>query len=147
MAQPTTVRPSKFRVLLGDGGDPEMFVAPCGLVSKSVDRQKNYSDQVIPDCDDPDAPYWVARDLESMSMEISGEGLLALEYEQQWNDAIDSTTPVNIRVEIEFTTGIRVYAGAFHVNGSLSAQQGERVKITVAMSSDGIVTSTWEPGV
>ena len=144
MAQPNTVRPSKFRVLLGDGGTPEQFAAPCGLVSKQLNREKNYSDQSIPDCDDPDAPYWIARDLESMSMEISGEGLLALEYEQRWNDAIDSTLPVNVRVEIEFTTGTRVYSGAFHVNGSLSAQQGERVKISVTMSSDGIVTSTWE---
>ncbi len=145
MAQPQTLRPSKMRVLLGDGGDPEVFVAPCGLTSKSLNLSKNLSDQSIPDCDDPDAPFWLARDVESLSMEISGEGLLAAEYEQEWNDANFSTEPVNVRVELEFTTGTRVFAGAFHITASLTGQQGQRVGINVSMQSDGVITSTWVP--
>jgi len=145
MSQPSTVRPSKLRVLLGDGGSPEVFTAPCGLTSKSLNLNKNLSDVSIPDCDDPDAPYWLARDVESLSMEISGEGLLAAEYEADWNDANFSTEPRSVRVELEFTTGTRVFAGAFHVTCSISGQQGQRVSINVSMQSDGIITSTWTP--
>lgn len=143
--QPSTLRPSKMRVLLGDGADPETFSAPCGLTSKSLTLNKNLSDVSIPDCDDPDAPYWLARDVESLSMEISGEGLLAAEYEANWNAANFSTEPVNVRVELEFTTGTRVFAGAFHVTASYSGQQGQRVSINVSMQSDGIIASTWTP--
>lgn len=143
--QPQTLRPSKMRVLLGDGESPEVFAAPCGLTSKSLSLNKNLSDVSIPDCDDPDAPYWLARDVESLSMEISGEGLLAAEYEQSWNDANFSTVPVNVRLELEFTTGTRVFAGAFHVTCSISGQQGQRVSVNVSMQSDGIITSVWTP--
>ncbi len=146
MAQPSTVRPSKLRVLLGDGESPEAFTAPCGLTSKSLSLNKNLSDVSIPDCDDPDAPYWLARDVESLSMEISGEGLLAAEYEERWNAANFSTEPVNVRVELEFTTGTRTFAGAFHITASYSGQQGQRVSINVSMQSDGIISSSWAAG-
>lgn len=145
MAQPTTARPSKMRILLGDGGDPETFTAPCGLTSKSINLNKNLSDVSIPDCDDPDAPYWLARDVETMSMEISGEGVLAAEFEADWNAANFSTEAVNVRAEIEFATGTRVFRGAFHVTCSISGQQGQRVSINVSMQSDGIIVSEWVP--
>lgn len=145
MAQPTTARPSKMRVLLESADSPGTYVAPCGLTSKSLNVTKNLSDQSIPDCDDPDAPFWLARDVESMSMEISGEGLLAAEAEEVWNEANFSTEPTNARVEIEFTTGTRTFAGAFHITCSINAQQGQRVSINVSAQSDGIITSTWAP--
>lgn len=145
MAQPTTARPGKMRILLGDGASPEVFTAPCGLTTKALRVSKDLSDVVIPDCDDPDAPYWLARDVTSLSVEITGEGLLAAESEATWMDATFSTDPVNVKVEIEFTTGTRTFEGAFHVTASPSGQQGQRVSIDVSMQSDGIVNRTWTP--
>ena len=143
MAQPSTVRPSKMRILIGDGGSPEAFFAPCGLTSKSITTNKNLSDQSIPDCSDPDAAFWLARDVESLSMEISGEGLLTAEYESVWTDANYSVEPSNVRIEVEFDIGTRIFSGAFHITTSINGQQGRRVSINVSMQSDGIITPSW----
>lgn len=145
MAQPTTVRPGKMRILLGDGGSPEVFSAPCGLTTKAIRVSKDLSDVLIPDCDDPDAAGWLARDVTSLSIEITGEGLLAAESEALWMDATFSADPVNVKVEVEFTTGTRTLEGAFHVTVSTNGQQGQRVSIDVSMQSDGIVSRTWTP--
>lgn len=145
MAQPTTARPGKMRILLGNGATPtEVFTAPCGLTSKSLTVNKDFGEVAIPDCDDPDAPLWMSRDVSTISISVDGEGLLAAESEEVWNDANFSTESVNSRIEIEFTTGTRIFAGAFHVTCSVSAQQGQRVSVSVSLVSDGIITSTWD---
>src|SRR5690606_11224625 len=115
MAQPTTARPGKMRILLGDGGSPESFSAPCGLTSRAFSPTKNFGESPVPDCDDPDAPYWIGRDVQSMSASVSGEGVLAAEAAETWMEATFSTESVNVLIEIEFTTGVWSFAGAFHV--------------------------------
>ncbi|MCB1394388.1 phage tail tube protein, partial [Nitrobacter sp.] len=115
MAKPTTARFGKFRVLLGDGADPEVFTAPCGFTSKSLALSKNLTDVNLPDCDDPDAAAWVGRDVQSLSAQITGEGVLAVESVQKWQAAFDNTESINVKVEIEFSTGTLTYTGAMHL--------------------------------
>lgn len=146
MAQPTTAKAGKMRILIGDGETPEAFSAPCGLTTKSLTISKNLSEVTIPDCDDPDAPYWLARDVSNMSASISGDGVLAAEAEGVWHAASFSTDSINVRLEIEFSTGTRSYEGAFHIeNFSPTVTTGERVSASISMQSDGIVTTTWTP--
>jgi predicted secreted protein len=134
-----------MRVLLGDGATPtEAFTAPCGLTTKSLTVTQNLSEVNIPDCDDPDAPFWIARDTVSLSVQVSGEGVLAAEAEDVWLDAAYSTESVNARVEIEFTTGTRTFAGAFKVDSfGVNAASGERVSVSISMQSDGEVVRSF----
>lgn len=141
--QPITARPGKMRILLGDGGSPETFSAPCGLTSRSFSPTKNFGESTVPDCDDPDAPYWIGRDVQSMSASVSGEGVLAAEAAETWMDATFSTESVNVQIEIEFTTGVWSFSGAFHVTASITANQGEKVSVSVSMESDGAVVPLW----
>ena len=128
MARPTTARFGKFRVMLGDGASPETFAAPCGFTSKSLVLSKNLSEVNIPDCDDPDAPSWVGRDVESLTASISGEGVMAAESAPVWHDAFESTESINVRVEIEYPTITFVYTGFMHISSlTLGAEQGGRV--------------------
>ena len=144
MAQPITARPGKMRILLGNGETPEVFSAPCGLTTKGIQIQKNLSDVSIPDCDDPDAPYWLARDVTNLSISINGEGVLAAESEAIWINAAYSTEAINAKVEIEFSTGIRTFSGAFHIdNFGINATQGERVSASISLQSDGIITTSF----
>ncbi|NGN45181.1 hypothetical protein G6N74_29445 [Mesorhizobium sp. CGMCC 1.15528] len=144
MAQPTTSKFGKFRILLGNGAEPEVFTAPCGFTSKAFTLSKNLTEITIPDCDDPDAPFWIARDTESLSASITGEGLAAAESIQDWTDAAYSTDPVNAKVEIEFATGVLSFTGPFHIDSfNPSAEQGGRVQLSVSMQSDGQVTKLW----
>nr|DAE48850.1 MAG TPA: major tail protein [Caudoviricetes sp.] len=146
MAKPVTARFGKFLVLLGDGATPEVFSMPCGFTSKSFSLSNNLTDVEIPDCDDPDAPFAVARDIQSYSATISGEGVLAAEAVPTWSAARQNMDGVNCRVEIEFSSGKLVYAGAFKFeNFELGAESGGRVTINVTMQSDGEITETWTP--
>lgn len=146
MAQPVTARPGKMRILLGDGADPETFVAPCGLTTKSLTLTQNLSEVTIPDCDDPDAPYWIGRDTTNLSMSISGEGVLAAEALQTWLDAAYSTDAVSSRVEIEFATGEQLFAGLFKVDSlAINADQGPRISVSISLQSDGEIAKSWTP--
>jgi len=145
MAAPTTAKFGKFRVLLGDSASPIVYTAPCGFTSKSLTLTKNLQDINLPDCDDPDAPAWVGRDVQSLSAAISGEGVLASESAEDWMDAYEDTDSVPVRIEIEFTTITWVYTGLMHISEMvLGAEQGGRVTNNVSMQSDGELVRTQE---
>ena len=138
MADPTTAKFGKFRVLLGNAASPEVFTAPCGFNSKALNLTKNLSEITLPDCDDPDAAAWIARDVESLSAAISGEGVLAKESADEWMDAFESADSVNVKVEIDFTTYTYVYTGAMHLSTfNMGAERGGRVTASIEMQSDG----------
>lgn len=143
MAAPTTAKFGKFRVLLGNGASPEVFAAPCGFTSKSLVLTKNLSDINLPDCDDPDAPAWVGRDVESLTASITGEGVMAQESADTWMDAFEDTDSVSVKVEIEMPTTTWTYTGRMHLSSlTLNAEQGGRVQANVEMQSDGELVRT-----
>lgn len=145
MAAPTTARFGKFRVLLGDGDSPEVFAAPCGFTSKSLVLSKNLTDVNLPDCDDPDAPAWVGRDVESLTASITGEGVMAAESAPDWMAAYESVDSVSVKVEIEFPLVTYIYTGKMHIaTMTLGAEQGGRVTNNIEMQSDGELVRSME---
>jgi hypothetical protein len=145
MAQPSTARFGKFRVMLSDGGSPEQFASPCGFTSKSLTLTKNLTEVNIPDCDDPDAVAWVGRDATSLSASISGEGVLAAESVEDWLEAWESVESIDVRVEIEFPAKTVIWVGKMHVaTFTATSEQGGRVTAQVEMQSDGELTRTVE---
>ena len=147
MAPPTTIKGGKVRVMLGNGASPEVFAAPCGLTSRSVTLNKALNEFQLPDCDDPDAVDWLGRDAVSLSMSISGEGVLANESVDAWLDAWESVDPVNVQVEWEFPTRTIVWTGAMHVESfEVGAQNAQRATTTVSLQSDGEMVRTQESG-
>lgn len=146
MAAPTTAKFGKFRVLLGDGAEPEVFTAPCGFTSKSLALSKNLTDINLPDCDDPDAPAWVGRDVESLTASITGEGVMAAESAPTWMDAYENTDSVSVKVELVFPATTWTYTGKMHLSSlTLSAEQGGRIQANVEMQSDGQLVRTSTP--
>lgn len=143
MAAPVTARFGKFSVLLGSGSGPIVYAAPCGFTSKSLVLSKSLSEVSLPDCEDPDKPITLGRDVESISQSISGEGVLAASAVETWLNAYESTDSVPVKIEIEFTTGTVTWTGNFHVESlELGAEQGGRVTLNVSMQSDGELVRT-----
>ena len=142
MTQPVTIKGGKVRVLLDPAGSSS-YTAPCGFTSKSVTLSKGLEEVNIPDCDDPDAVDWVGRDATSLSIAVSGEGVLAYESQGTWFDAWESVESVAAKIEIEFPASTITYTGNLHIETlEMGAPNGRRVTNNVSMQSDGEMVRT-----
>jgi len=142
MATPQTARFGKFRVLLGNGADPEVFAAPCGFTSKSLNLIKNLSDVSIPDCDDPDAAIALGRDVQNVDWNVGGEGVLAASSVETWLAAYESSESVSVKIEVQFSAGTVTFTGNAHLASfGLGAEQGGRVTVSIDLQGDGPLTS------
>lgn len=139
MADATTLRGGMFRVLLGSGSGPVVYAQPCGFVSKSLTITKATDEFSIPDCDDPDKVPWLGRDATSLSMSISGEGVLAEESVEAWLDAMENPDSIPVKVEWQFPTKLITWTGLMHVTTVTGAHTTQRGRSTAnfEMASDG----------
>ncbi|MCM2292295.1 phage tail protein [Allorhizobium sp. BGMRC 0089] len=138
MAQATAIRGGKIRVLIGNDANPIVYTAPCGFTSRSVSLNKGLEETSIPDCDDPDTVDWIGRDASSLSMSVTGEGVLAQESVETWLDAWESIDSVPVKIEIEFPAKTVTWTGLMHVEKfELSGDNGKRATANISMQSDG----------
>src|SRR5690606_25091887 len=91
------------------------YTAPCGLNQQSLTLSKNLEEVNIPDCDDPLAVSWLGRDATSLSMSISGEGIVAESSIDAWLDAQENADSIPVKVELEFTARTITWTGFMHV--------------------------------
>lgn len=138
MAQATTIKGGKFRVLIGNDATPIVYTAPCGFTQRSITLNKGLEEVNVPDCEDPDKVDWVGRDATSLSMSVSGEGVLAAESVDTWLDAFESIDSVPVKVEWEFPAKTITWTGAAHIESlEAGAANGQRATLNVSMQSDG----------
>lgn len=145
MAQPTTLKFGKLKIEIGDGASPEVFSAPCGFTQKAFNRTKTLNEVQVPDCDDPDAPVQVERDVASITWAITGQGVLAGEAVAMWDKFFDSTDSRNVKITEEFAAPIGnvVWIGKAHLESyDKAAQVGQRVTANVSLQGDGALTRT-----
>ena len=141
MTKPTTMKFGDFLIEIGDGGAPETFGAPCGLTSKTFGGTADTVDTLVPDCDDPDAPAWKERAVQSLARDISGQGVLAAEFLQQWDDWFSSGLSRNCKITLPKPAPGFVWSGAYLLTSfSVTADLGDKVKVNISMTSDGQVT-------
>lgn len=144
MAKPVTTKGGLMRILLGSGSGPIVYAAPCGLTSKSLTLSKGLEEVSIPDCDDPTAIDWLGRDAISLSMSVSGEGVLAESSVEAWLDAWESPDSVPVKVELQFPTTTWTWTGFMHVETAElgAASTTGRVTGNFSLQSDGEMTRT-----
>ena len=146
MAKPTTLPSSKMLILLGDGADPEVFTAPCGLTTKGFNNSAETNDVNVPDCDDPDAPYWVERTIVSLSSTVSGSGILAMDSFPKWREWFESGESRNLRIKMDETSANNGghYEGKFVLSTfNLTGEERSKVGVEVELQNDGQVL--WVP--
>lgn len=146
MAQATTIKSGKIRVLLGDDATPTAYEAPCGFTQRSITINKGLEEVNVPDCTDPDKVDWVGRDATSLSMSVSGEGVLAAESVDVWLAAADSLDSIPVKIEWEFPAKTITWTGRMHVESmEVGATNGQRATNNVSLQSDGAMVRTSTP--
>jgi len=146
MAQATTIKGGKIRVLLGNDADPIVYAAPCGFTQRSITLSKALNEVSIPDCADPDKVDWVGRDATSLSMAITGEGVLASESVDTWIEGFESIESIPAKIEWEFPAKTITWTGRVHIESmEVGANNGERATNNVSLQSDGVMTRVTTP--
>ncbi|RSC31528.1 hypothetical protein EGT36_23205 [Agrobacterium sp. FDAARGOS_525] len=146
MAQATTIKGGKIRVLLGNSATPIVYSAPCGFTQRSITLNKGLEEVQIPDCTDPDKVDWVGRDATSLSMSISGEGVLASESVDTWLEGFDKIDSIPVKVEWEFPAKTITWTGKMHIESmEVGASNGQRATNNVSMQSDGAMVRVTTP--
>ncbi|MBP0439585.1 phage tail tube protein [Tianweitania sediminis] len=146
MAQPVTTKGGKLRVMLGNDAEPIVYAAPCGFTSRSLTLTKGLEEVLIPDCEDPDAVSWQGRDATSLSMAVSGEGVMAQESVETWLDAWEDVNSVPVRIELEFPAKTVAWVGRMHIESiEAGGENGRRVTKSISMQSDGEMVRTVTP--
>lgn len=145
MAVPTTIKFGKMRVYLGDGESPEVFTAPCGFTERSFTRSKSLNETQLPDCESPDDPVVISRDVASIDWAVTGQGVLAAEAVDVWDAFYDSTESRNVKIEFVWPAplGTITYVGAAHLESfEIGATVGNRVTANISLAADGALTRT-----
>ncbi|MDH2092104.1 phage tail protein [Rhizobium pusense] len=146
MATATTIKGGKIRVLLGNDADPIVYTAPCGFTQRSITLNKGLEEVNIPSCDDPDSVDWVGRDATSLSMSISGEGVLASESVDAWLEGFESIESIPVKVEWEFPAKTITWTGRMHIESmEVGANNGQRATNNVSLQSDGEMVRVTTP--
>lgn len=137
MAQATTTKGGNIFVKLGSGS-PLVYTAPCGFSSRSLTLEKNLEEVQIPDCDDPNKVDWMGRDATSLSMSVSGEGVLAEESVRDWLLALESIESVPVMIDIVFPAFTLTWTGLMQIESlEIEAPNKQRCTLNVSMQSDG----------
>lgn len=146
MARPTTLRGSRFLIQIGDGGSPELFVAPCALNAKSFNRSANVNEFEVADCNEPDDPVWVERVKSAFTAGLSGSGTLARESLDLYEEFFASVDSRLCRVVIDYPVGPRTYEGRFHLSSfNIAGNNGELINVELELVSDGPVEPVVTP--
>ena len=144
MARPTTFVGSSVAIFLESSTAPGTFNRPCGLNSHSASFTKNTTEVLVPDCDDPELPAWVARGVESLEFSANRSGILAAEALDDWWDAFNTTESVPARIYVgkpSDTANGRYWEGLVHITGfEITGERGNRAQATVSVVSDGELT-------
>lgn len=149
MAKPVTASWSKLLIMVGNGAGPEVFAAPCALISKGISLTADTSDSNVPDCDSPDLPSWVNRVVRSLTAGVTGSGRLALGAAGSgvWRAWFLSGAAKNCRIKIDvpLANDGGYYAGSFVLTAmNITGNESDgKIGVDVTMASDGEVT--WVP--
>lgn len=134
----------KLLIQFGDGASPEVFAYNCTInTSQDFTIEGTTVDATEPNCEDPDAPAWVLRSIDTLSAGINGAGTMDPLSFAVLRDHMLSGQPFNVRALLDLPSaqGGGHFAGRYVMTTLGIAKEGKGyVSATVAMSSDGAVT-------
>lgn len=147
MAIPKTIDGAKVLIQIGDGASPtEAFAVPCGLTGATVSFAASAQEEAVHDCAAPENAAWVYRQVDSLSMSVSGTGLVdTSNLESVLYTWWASGASKNCRVKIDTTgaNGGGYWAGSFVCTSlSVTGERKQRSTVEIEIQSNGPLTWT-----
>lgn len=143
MAQPQVLAGTKLWIMVGDGASPEIFSQPCGLTTRGIAFTAQTNSTLVPDCDDPELPAWETKDVSSIAAQVTGNGVLAVEAFDTWNDWFQTAAAKNCQITLD-DPGLGHWAGSFILTSfRVTGQRGQKVTVDITMDNNGAVP--WVP--
>ena len=145
MAQPTVLPGTKLLILVGDGGSPEVFSEPCGLTTKAFNLTAATNATLIPDCDDPEAAAWEAKDVSSLAAAVTGSGVMAVESFDVWQSWFASGLSRNCQIKLD-DAELGHWSGSFILTTlNYGGTRGQKVTLEIGLANDGAVVWVANP--
>ena len=135
-------------IQFSDGGSPETFAHSCTInTSQDFTIEATTVDATEPDCDNPNAPSWVLRAVDTLSASINGAGTMDPPSYGILRDKMLAGEAFNVRVTLLGLSGAQgggYFLGSYVMTTLGAAKEGKGfVSSTVALASTGEVT--WVP--
>lgn len=135
----------KLLLKVGNGMSPEGFTAFCTInAARGITFTAAMNEFNIPDCDDPDTIGWLAREKVSLSIGVTGAGVLNTPDVQDFFDWWKSESSKNCQIVVDVASvdGGVIFEGAFHLaDFAITGDRGAKMQCTLTLASDGQVTS------
>lgn len=131
---------------VGDGASPEVYTAFCSInAARGITFSSAVNDFSIPDCTDPDLIAWIAREKSSLSVAVSGAGILNTpdidDFFNWWSSRLSKSCTITI--DVGASLGGQVFTGDFHLTDfAITGDRGAKMECSITLASDGEVTMT-----
>lgn len=150
MSLASTLSFSQFLIYLGDGGSPENFfsTSPAAFTKKSLKIKVATGSTEVPDTANLTLPSALEIEAKSISLEVSGDGVLDMSALGDWNTWLLAGTARDIRVMLNLAgaSGGGYYAcQALLTDFSPGATKGEKCTLSVTLNSTGLVSFVANP--
>lgn len=139
----------RLLVQIGDGATPtEAFAASCSInTSREFSFDATTVETTIPDCDNPYAPSWVDRVVDTLSASISGAGTCDTSDFAMWRAWFLSGAVRNCRITISepLAAGGGRFQGAFVLTKLGGAKEGDKATMSFSCELQSSGAVTWVP--
>jgi predicted secreted protein len=138
--KPTVIPGTSLLILVGDGASPEVFTAPCGLTSNTFSLTAASGSTVIPFCDAPEAAAWSSSEVTSLSAQVTGSGVMAVESFAVWNNWFLNGVPKNAQVKLD-NAALGSYTGPWILASfKLTGTRGQKVTVDITLDNSDIIS-------
>lgn len=138
--KPTVIAGTKLLILVGDGASPEVFSQPCGLTNTTFSLTSATGSTVVPFCDDPEAAAWDTKEVTSLSAQVTGTGVMAVESFDTWNNWFLSGEAKNAHIKLD-NASLGSYEGPWVLASfKLTGTRGQKVTVDITLDNADIIT-------
>lgn len=148
MALAKVANGSKLLIRIDDVGNPGTWAHKCSInTSREITFDSAPTETLIPDCDNPDEPGWMNREIDGLTGDIVGAGMLdtaSLNFFTVWYTSGDARN-IQFALDVPLADGGGYFQGDYVLKtyGVAGANRREKATFTATMLSDGPVV--WVP--